>query len=46
MNATVGRDWAALEADARRDWKARHPSTWERFKDAVRYSWDKVRART
>jgi len=41
-----GRDWAALEADARRDWEARHPSTWERFKDAIHYSWDKVRART
>jgi uncharacterized protein (TIGR02271 family) len=41
-----GRDWAALEADARRDWEARHPNTWERFKDAIRYGWDKVRART
>jgi uncharacterized protein (TIGR02271 family) len=41
-----GRDWAALEADARRDWEARHPSSWERFKDAIRYGWDKVRART
>jgi uncharacterized protein (TIGR02271 family) len=41
-----GRDWVALEADARRDWEARHPNTWERFKDAIHYSWDKVRART
>jgi uncharacterized protein (TIGR02271 family) len=41
-----GRDWSALETDARRDWEARHPSTWERFKDAIRYGWDKVRART
>jgi hypothetical protein len=41
-----GRDWTALEADARRDWEGRHPSTWERFKDAIRYGWDKVRART
>jgi uncharacterized protein (TIGR02271 family) len=41
-----GRDWVALEADARRDWEARHPNTWERFKDAIRYGWDKVRART
>jgi uncharacterized protein (TIGR02271 family) len=41
-----GRDWAALEADARRDWEARYPSTWDRFKDAIRYGWDKVRART
>jgi uncharacterized protein (TIGR02271 family) len=41
-----GRDWAALEADARRDWEARHPSTWDRFKDAIRYGWDTVRVRT
>ena len=36
-----GRDWAALEADARRDWE-RHPNTWERFKDAIRYGWDNL----
>jgi uncharacterized protein (TIGR02271 family) len=41
-----GRDWMALEADARRDWEARRPGTWERFKDAIRYGWDKVRARS
>ncbi len=41
-----GRDWVALEADARRDWEARHPSTWERFKDAIRYGWENVHART
>jgi uncharacterized protein (TIGR02271 family) len=41
-----GRDWAALEADARREWEARHPSTWERFKDAIRYGWENVHART
>jgi hypothetical protein len=41
-----GRDWAALEAEVRRDWEARHPSTWERFKDAVRYGWNSVRMRT
>jgi uncharacterized protein (TIGR02271 family) len=41
-----GRDWAALEAEARRDWEARHPNTWERFKDAVRYGWNRVRTQT
>ena len=41
-----GRDWAALEAEARRDWEARHPSSWERFKDAVHYGWNSVRTRT
>jgi stress response protein YsnF len=37
------RNWVALEADARRDWEQRHPGTWERFKDAIRHGWDKVR---
>ncbi|HEY5865523.1 MAG TPA: YsnF/AvaK domain-containing protein [Candidatus Tectomicrobia bacterium] len=41
-----GRDWSVLEADARREWEAQHPTTWERFKDAIHYGWDKVRART
>jgi uncharacterized protein (TIGR02271 family) len=41
-----GRDWAALETDARRDWEARHPNTWERFKDAIRYGWNRVRTQT
>jgi len=39
------RDWAAIEADARRDWEREHTGTWERFKDAVRYGWDKIRGR-
>jgi len=38
------RDWAAVEADARRDWEARHQGTWEQFKDAIRHSWTHVRA--
>jgi uncharacterized protein (TIGR02271 family) len=41
-----GRDWVVLEPEARRDWEAHHPGTWERFKDAIRYGWDKVRARS
>jgi uncharacterized protein (TIGR02271 family) len=41
-----GRDWTAVEVDARRDWESRHAGTWEQFKDAIRYGWDKVRTRT
>src|SRR4029453_1267929 len=26
-----GRDWPAVEADARRDWESRHGGTWEQF---------------
>ena len=40
-----GRDWAALEAEARRDWEARHPGTWTRFHDAIRHAWEAVRGR-
>lgn len=39
-----GRDWAAIEADARRDWEGRHQGTWERFKDAIRHGWTQVRS--
>jgi uncharacterized protein (TIGR02271 family) len=41
-----GRDWAAVEVDARRDWESRHAGTWEQFKDAIRYGWEKVRTRS
>jgi uncharacterized protein (TIGR02271 family) len=41
-----GRDWSALESDARRDWEARHTGTWDRYKDAIRYGWEKVRTRS
>jgi uncharacterized protein (TIGR02271 family) len=41
-----GCDWSALESDARHDWEARHTGTWDRYKDAIRYGWQKVRARS
>jgi uncharacterized protein (TIGR02271 family) len=41
----AGRDWTAIEADARRDWEGRHQGTWDEFKDTIRYAWDKVRGR-
>jgi uncharacterized protein (TIGR02271 family) len=38
-----GRDWSAIEPDARRDWEARNPGgAWEGFKDAVRHGWERV----
>lgn len=37
-----GVDWNTLEADARRSWEEREPGTWERFKDAIKYAWQKV----
>ena len=40
-----GRDWPAIEVEARRDWEQQHRGTWEEMKDAIRYAWDKVRGR-
>jgi uncharacterized protein (TIGR02271 family) len=40
-----GRDWPAVEVEARRDWEQQHRGTWEEMKDAIRYAWDKVRGR-
>jgi uncharacterized protein (TIGR02271 family) len=42
-----GKDWGAVEAEARRDWETRYPGQgrWEEIKEAVRYAWDSVRGR-
>jgi len=41
-----GRDWSAIEPDARRDWETSHRgSAWENFKDAVRHGWESVTGR-
>ncbi|HWQ13163.1 MAG TPA: hypothetical protein VNL77_10200, partial [Roseiflexaceae bacterium] len=37
-----GKSWDEIEADARRRWEATNPNTWERFKDSVRYAWERV----
>ena len=41
----AGRDWTALEVDARRDWEGRRQGTWEEFKDTIRHAWETVRGR-
>ncbi len=41
----AGRDWTAIEPEARRGWEAQQKGTWEEFKDTVRYAWEKVRGR-
>lgn len=39
----TGRKWNDIESDVRKDWEARNPNNpWERFKDSVRYAWDKA----
>ena len=41
-----GRNWADVEADVQRDWEARHVGTWDRYRDAIYYGWDKGRVRS
>jgi uncharacterized protein (TIGR02271 family) len=40
-----GRPWREVEPEAHRAWEAQNQGTWEEFKDAVHYSWDKVRGK-
>jgi uncharacterized protein (TIGR02271 family) len=37
-----GKDWTAVEPDARREWESRNPGTWDEFKDSVRHAWEHV----
>jgi uncharacterized membrane protein len=39
----LNKDWAAIEADARRDWEKNNQGMWEDFKDSIHYAWDRVR---
>jgi uncharacterized protein (TIGR02271 family) len=36
-------DWNRIEPEARRNWEARNPNTWEQFKGAIHDAWDRVR---
>ena len=39
------RDWSDVESDLKSSWESRNtggPSTWEKFKAAVRHGWDKI----
>ncbi len=38
-------EWSTIEPEARRNWEEHNPNTWEQFKDAVQYAWDKARGR-
>jgi uncharacterized protein (TIGR02271 family) len=40
-----GRNWHEIEPEVHRAWNSQNQGTWEDFKDAVQYSWDKVRGR-
>jgi len=36
-------EWQQVEPYARDQWERHNPNTWDRFKDAVRYSWQRAR---
>jgi uncharacterized protein (TIGR02271 family) len=38
-------EWSTVEADARRQWEQRNAGSWDRFKDAIRYAWDRARGK-
>ena len=38
-------DWQGLEPEARRRWEERRPGTWDRFKEFIRYGWERARGR-
>jgi uncharacterized protein (TIGR02271 family) len=40
-----GRDWTAVESDARTHFEKTHPGKWGEFKDAVRRAYEKARAK-
>jgi len=40
-----GRNWSEIEPEVRKVWNTQNQNTWEDFKDAVRYAWDKVRGK-
>ena len=43
--ASRDRDWQALEPEARRRWEERNPGTWNDYREAVRYGYERERNR-
>jgi len=37
-----GRNWSEIEPEVRKSWNTQNQNSWEDFKDAVKYGWDKV----
>lgn len=37
-----GRDWDAVEREARPSWERDNPRTWEHVKEKIRHAWEKV----
>lgn len=45
MGGRASDGWTTAETDVRRGWEQDHPGTWERFKESIRYAWDRARSK-
>jgi stress response protein YsnF len=41
----TNKEWPQIENDVRTDWEKQNPGTWDKFKGAIRYGWDRMRGR-
>jgi uncharacterized protein (TIGR02271 family) len=39
-----GRTWNDVEKDVRTNWETSNKGTWEKFKDSIRYAWERARS--
>lgn len=45
LRANKATRWEDIEPQARTNWETSRPGTWERFKESIRYAWDRARNR-
>jgi uncharacterized protein (TIGR02271 family) len=38
------RNWADVENDVRTNWESSNQGTWDKFKDSIRYAWERARS--
>jgi hypothetical protein len=38
------RNWSDVENDVRTNWESSNKGTWDRFKDSIRYAWERARS--
>jgi hypothetical protein len=37
-------DWSSAQTELQREWEHSRPGTWDNFKDAIEYAWQKARS--
>lgn len=40
---TGGTEWSSIERKAKQSWERDHQGTWDQYRDAVRYGWERTR---